>query len=237
MFWQEKSDQETTQVSDEIVDLSYKIGCKTLPLDHAWALSTALLEAAPWLRQAEQTAIHLIHGAESGNGWMRPEDSDKALLHLSRRARFTLRTHRDNLEAAESLVGLELDIAGHPLSLGEFRQQLLVPQPTVFARYVRTQADLDEEGFLLQVAPQIEALGIRITKMMGGRAHVFDTPDGPLTTRSLMLSDLDREESIRLQQFGIGEDQLLGIGLFLPHKGVAAVKNLEEMMMQASDKS
>ncbi len=237
MFWQEKSGEKSFQATDEVVDLSFKLGCKTLPLDHAWALSRTLIEAAPWLQQTEHTAIHLIHGAESGNGWLRPENSDTALLHLSRRTRFTLRVHRDNLQRARELVGLQLDIDGHSLVIGDFKQHLLVPQSTVFARHVITTPELDEEGFLYQVAPAIEALGIRITKMMGGRSHTFSSPEGFLTTRSLMLSDLEKEESIRLQQRGIGDGQLMGMGIFLPHKGVAAVKNLEEMMIQASERT
>lgn len=228
MFWQERSEEKNFEISDEIVDLSFKIECRTLPLDHAWALSSALITAAPWLTQTEHTAIHLIHGAESGNGWLRPENTENELLHLSRRARFTLRLHRDNLVMANELVDLQLDIAGHPLIIRDFKHQLLVPQETIFSRHVPTSANTDEDDFLYQVAPLIEALGINITKMMGGRQHVFKTPDGILATRSLMLSDLEKEESIRLQQQGIGESQLLGMGIFLPHKGVAPVKNLNE---------
>ena len=108
MFWQERSEENNFKISDEIIDLSFKIECRTLPLDHAWALSSALIKAAPWLTQTEHTAIHLIHGAESGNGWMRPEDTENELLHLSRRARFTLRLHRNNLEMADELVDLQL---------------------------------------------------------------------------------------------------------------------------------
>lgn len=235
MFWQEKPDEKSFEVSDDVVDLSFKLECKALPMDHAWALSSALLESAPWLAHSERTAIHLIHGAESGNGWLRPEETDGALIHLSRRTRFTLRLERENLDRAGELVGMQLDIAGHPLIINNFKQQLLLPQDTIFSRYIRTDAGLSEDDFLYQVAPLIEAQGIRIKKMLGGRQHVFQTPDGPLTTRSLMLSDLEKEESIRLQQRGIGDDQLMGMGIFLPHKGVAAVKNLNDDLPQLPD--
>ena len=232
MYWQQKSEEKSFDVSDEILDLCFKMECKSLPLDHAWSLSTALTQAAPWLRSSHNTAIHLVHGAESGNGWMRPDNSKNEILHLSRRARFTLRIHQDQTKQACELIGLSLNIDGHPLMLKEFKPQLLVPQTTIFSRYIITDPNYDEDAFLNQIAPMIESQGIKIRKMMGGLPHSFTTPEGLLTTRSLMLSDLEKEESIRLQQNGLGEHQLYGIGIFLPHKGIAAVKELNEELPQ-----
>ena len=231
MFWQEQREEKSFTPDNEVLDLQFKLKCSTLPLDHAWSLCSALKAAAPWIETSRHTAIHLIHGAESGNGWMRPDDAENAVLHLSRRARFTLRLHRDQLPRAEQLVNLELDIDGHSLRSGEFKKHLLLPQATVFARHVVTREEISEEEFLQALAPIIQAKGITIRKMMGGRRHRFKTPDGYLTARSLMISDLDREESILLQRQGIGEHQLLGMGIFLPHKGIAPVKDIDPQML------
>ncbi len=230
MYWEEKSEEKQFDISDDVIDLSFKMHCKSLPLDHAYSLSTALIDAAPWLAETQYTAIHLIHGAESGNGWNRPEDTQNEILHLSRRARFTLRVHKSQLELANKLLGLRLDIDGHPLGLDSFKQQTLVPQPTVFARYVKTDATIDEDTFLNSLAPAITALGVNIKKMMGGKPHTLRTPNGDIHTRSLMLSDLEKEESIALQQNGTGDHQLMGMGIFLPHKGITAVKTLHESL-------
>ena len=232
MFWQEKPKDKSFEASNDVVDLCFKLECKTLPLDHAWALSSVLNDVAPWLRNTKHSAIHLIHGAESGNGWIRPDNPENEVLHLSHRTRFTLRLHRNNLAQAEELIGLKLDIDGHPLHIKEFKLQLLVPHTTVFSRYIVTPGELGEDDFLNLVAPHIQAQGIHIKKMMGGLPHTFKTPQGSLTTRSLMLSDLEKEESIRLQQNGIGDHQLLGMGVFLPHKDIAAVKELNEELPQ-----
>ncbi len=232
MFWQEKPQEKRFETSDEVIDLCFKLECKTLPLDHAWSLSTALTEAAPWLKNTEFTAIHLIHGAESGNGWIRPDDTGNGLLHLPGRTRFRLRLNRNNLALADELIGLTLDITGHPLILKSYTTQLLVPQTTVFSRYIVNSDELSEDDFLLNIAPDIQALGINIRKMMSGLPHTFNTPQGIISTRSLMLSDLEKEESIRLQQHGLGDHQLLGLGIFLPHKGIAAVNEANEELPQ-----
>lgn len=228
MYWQEKAEEKSFEVTDEVLDLSFKIECKSLPLDHAQALSTTLLKVAPWLELAPNAAIHLIHGAESGNGWERPNNPEHDLLHLSRRARFTLRLNKNLVDKADELNGQTLNIDGHTLTIKEYKQQLLIPQTTIFSRYIQTKQEYSEDQFLDSIAPDIQKLGVRIRKMMGGKQHQIKTNNGFIITRSLMLSDLDKEDSIALQQSGIGALQLMGIGIFLPHKGISAVNEANQ---------
>jgi hypothetical protein len=60
--------------------------------------------------------------------------------------------------------------------------------------------------------------------MLGGITHTMNFPDGPVFSRSLMVADLEPEQSIRLQQAGLGEGRTIGCGLFLAHKGIKPVK-------------
>jgi len=224
MFWQEDRDEDKPYVvPDDIVDVNYRVDCRALPLDHAHALSRALLAALPWLADEPRAGIHLIHGAESGNGWMRPEDVENALLHLSRRTRMTLRLPRERLEDAEALVGQELDIDGHRLRVGESSVKKLSPLSTLFARHVVVDPAHDEQAFLQAVAGEIQALGVPVTKLMPGKSHAFRTPDGVVYTRSVMIADLDPEHAVRLQEEGVGPLRKMGCGLFIPHKGIKAV--------------
>ncbi len=231
MYWEERAEEKAFDIPDDVIELSFKIECKNLPLDHAWALSGALCERFPWLETTEQIGIHQIHGAETGNGWVRPDNPESDLIHLSRRVRFTLRLPKTHLKQADDLPGTELDINGHALKLGQFKQQLLIPQTTLFARYVESTAEQSDDEFLQQAAKQIQALDIHIHKMLSGSSHIFNTPNGKIHNRKLMLADLEKEESIRLQQIGIGQHQLQGIGLFLPHKGIQPAAQLNEDLM------
>jgi CRISPR-associated protein Cas6 len=225
MFWNDDKDKKPEfVVPDDVVDLAYKIGCPTIPLDHAHALSAALLDALPWLADEDQAGIHLIHGAASGNGWFRPEDTENELLHLSRRTRMRLRVPRARLEDAQALTGQSLDIEGHTLEVGKPDVFILSSLPTLFSRYVITREELDESQFLEAVAAQLQALDIPCRKMLGGIAHTMNFPDGPVFTRSLMVAELQPEQSVRLQQLGLGEGRTIGCGLFLPHKGISPVK-------------
>jgi CRISPR-associated protein Cas6 len=225
-FWQEEKDNASPySVPEDIVDLSFRVSCQTLPLDHAHALSSALLEALPWLRNEAGAGIHLIHGAESGNGWIRPEGPDD-VLYLSRRTRLTLRLPHTRLEDATRLSGDTLDVAGNALTLGETSVRNLSALTTIFSRYVTvedTDAD-DEMAFLQAVTDLLAKMGIRAPRMMAGRVHSFRLPREIFAARSLMLDGLETEESVRLQQEGLGGRRLLGCGLFLPHKGIEAVR-------------
>ena len=221
MYWQEAS-QGQRAVRNDIVDLAFAITCRTLPVDHAWALSRGVLGVLPWLAEESGAGVHTIHVAESGNGWMRPEGSD-ALLYLSRRTRLTLRVPRRRIGEARRLSGSELDIEGHALKVGEAAERPLPPNPAVFARYVITEGASDENGFLAQSLNALRAMGIRPRKMLCGIERLIRTPDGPLRTRSLMVADLSPDESVALQAEGLGPERALGCGLFLPHKDIQEV--------------
>lgn len=222
MFWDEAPRDELVDLRD-VVDVSFRIECPCLPLDHAHALSSALLEQLPWLATEEHAGIHQIHGAESGNGWMRPQDPEKDLLHLSRRARLRLRVPETMTTDAQSLVGARLDIGGFVLAIGEMNVLPLQGLPVVFARHVVADPEQDEAGFLSRMAAELRRLDVPTNKLLSGRQHVLSVPGGLLHTRSLMVAELEPEASLRLQRSGVGSDQTLGCGLFLGHKDIAPV--------------
>jgi len=228
MYWNDDSSKAPAyQVPDDIVDVSFVIKCPTIPLDHAHALSAELLGVLPWLGEEAGAGIHLIHGAASGNGWFRPEDVTSEVLHLSRRTRMRLRVPSRRLDEARGLTGRQLDIGGHPLEVGQSEVHLLSSLPTLFARYVMTQEDTGEEQFLAEAMAALRGLGIDCRKMLCGITHTLAFPDGPVHTRSLMVADLEPEQSVQLQQAGLGKGREFGCGLFIPHKGIKAVQGTD----------
>ncbi|MBI5040586.1 MAG: type I-MYXAN CRISPR-associated protein Cas6/Cmx6 [Gammaproteobacteria bacterium] len=226
MFWNEdKAEDKGYKVPDDVVDLSFAIACKMLPLDHAYALSQALQAALPWYADEAAAGLHLIHGAESGNGWYRPQDAAGAVLHLSRRTRMMLRVPKHRIDAARTLEGMALEVAGHRVEVGESVIKPLSAMSTLFARHVvMADADLNEAAFLDQVVTEMRSLGIRVNKILCGRAHDLNTPEGPIHTQSVMIADLEPEPAVVLQQKGIGPGRKMGCGLFLAHKGIKPVK-------------
>jgi len=72
-FWEEDFETAADMVSNEIVDLTFRIECKALAIDHGWALSRSILKLLPWIVDEPNTALHQILVAESGNGWLAPD--------------------------------------------------------------------------------------------------------------------------------------------------------------------
>jgi CRISPR-associated protein Cas6 len=222
MYWEEEKKDTPEVVPDDVVDVSFAISCRHLPVDHAYALFAALQQVLPWFADQPLAGLHLIHGAESGNGWYRPEDP-QALLLLSRRARLSLRLPKHRVEDATALCSRTLDIAGQALQIGEHSVRPLSTITTLYARHVVHREEQDEEAFLSESVDQLRALGIQFKKVLPGRAHRMASADGCVHTRSLMVADLSPDDSLKLQRHGLGPLRTMGCGLFIPHKAIRNV--------------
>jgi len=225
MFWQEDNREISFQVSDDIVDVLFSVVCKRLPVDHAYALSAALQQTAPWIAEDDSgVAVHTVHVAGSQNGWERPGHGTDQYLILSKRTKLTIRVPKQHTVALmKDIEGKTLDVSGCPLTMGPGKIRRLSKETTLFSRYVASVPDATEEGFLDWAAQALSDQGIRVRKALCGKMTLLTTPSGMLRTRSLMLSDLSTGESVRLQQQGLGPHGKMGCGIFIPHKGIESV--------------
>jgi CRISPR-associated protein Cas6 len=225
MYWQEDHTDRPFEVPDDILDVLFSIECKRLPVDHAYPLSTALRGVVPWLDTEPGAAVHSIHVAGSQNGWERPEHGSDQYLMPSRRTKLVIRVPKGRVADLEAtLTGATLDLAGCTLTIGPAKTRGLSKEPTLFARQVVSRPGDDEGAFLAWAVDELRALGVAARKAMCGKELLLETPEGPVRTRSLMLADLSPEEAVRVQQVGLGPRRDLGCGVFIPHKGVEAVK-------------
>lgn len=227
MFWQEDENKQEIQVTDEVVDLLFNIDCRELPVNHIYPLSVALQAQLPWLTEEPRAAIHEVHVAGSQNGWERPDPAQGQKLILSRRTKLTLRMPKHRVgQVQQELDGVTLDIDGHPMTIGKAKPRLLSKQGTIFCRNLALEEgeEDDEDAFMQRIADELGRRRIRLTKALPGITTRIETPDGIIAARSIMISDLKTAESIDLQMDGIGSHRLLGCGIFLPHKGIDAVK-------------
>lgn len=229
MLWQEDKKTEAYVVPDTVTDLSFKVDCKMVPLDHAQELSDAILEILPWMADEPQAGVHMIHGASTGNGWQRPEDdTNDGCIYLSRRSRMRIRMPKHRHEDAVALVGQTIRLGEHDLTFGDFQVKKFSPLSTLFSRYVIVGDDESEDAFVSRVSAEMKDMGITLRKALCGIGHRFNLAEGPVNTMSIMVADLDPEEAVILQQQGIGDGQIMGFGLFIPHKGIKAVGDMSE---------
>jgi CRISPR-associated protein Cas6 len=194
-----------------VVEAVFPLEGKTLPRDYAQALKNALVERLPWLEEDAGAGIHplkLVAGTQS-------------VAMLSQRTRLILRVHAHRLDQLKALTGVQLDVAGHALGLGDVHLRPLQPLATLYAYRVAAES-ADETQFMAAMEAELTALAIAGERVCGKRQSL--RRDGQdMTTFSMMLHGLVPEQSLRLQQHGLGPHRLLGCGVFVPHKSAAAV--------------
>lgn len=222
MLWEDKATSREIPTAN-VIDLGFSIQCRQLPVDHLYALSNALQQALPDLRE-DGIGIHGIHIAGSQNGWERPDPALGQYLLPSRRTRLMIRVPKGLVASVvHTLQGTTLDIDGYELTLGAVKEKALIHCNTLYARHVLMQGDAEEDDenlFLQRMADELQDKGIEVRKALCGKTSQISTAQEPLFSRSLMIADVSPAESIKLQQQGLGQHQHLGCGLFLPMKGI-----------------
>lgn len=211
---------------DEVLDAAFAIECRSLPVDHAYALSRAIEAALPWFADEPQAGMHTVHGAASGAGWQRPEGDD-ALLQLSQRTRLVLRIPESRLADAAALTGRTLDVGGYPMRVGRLSPRPLLRIASLFSRSVIFERADDEAAFLAAATEALRALGVEASTMLCGRDVTLITPQSTYRTRSLMVTVASPAQSLALQRHGLGEARKLGCGLFIPHKDVGDLRGAQ----------
>lgn len=219
MYWQETSSAETFVVPKRVLDLSFRIDCEPIPVDHAQLLADAILPLLEWLPDDPAGGIHPIFGGQSGNGWERP-DEPSALIYPSRRTPLTIRISADRLDSARQLEGKSLRVGEANMKVGDARERLLQKTETLYCRQLSGENLDDEDRFIADAVFGLKKMGLEFKKVLCGKTSSLRTATGQIGTRSLMVSGLSLEHAVQLQESGLGPHRLLGCGLFIPHKSI-----------------
>lgn len=198
--------------SAPVVDVFFAIRGNSIALDHGYALYAAIsrtIEAPDdlWLHASSQAGLHLIRGLYEGRG----------RLSVGRRARFGLRLPASLLPKVLPLAGKALDLGGDRLRIGVPHVQALRPAAAIHARIVSTRNGQDAARFEAEIRRQLLELDIRGTPAHGPR-RVFRIKDKTVVGHGVRMTGLSPEESIRLQEHGLGGRRKMGCGVFVPSR-------------------
>ena len=193
-----------------VVDVSFEVRCAHLPRDYGYALYEALAGALDWLEDEASAGVHPLHGTASADGE----------LVLGRRARLMLRLSEQRAGQSLALAGARLAL-GSGLEVGPGKVRALMPHATVHSHFVSTGSP-DEAAFLGLAAAELREAGLP-QRMISGKAHVMNTPEGEVHGFSLLLHGLSPAQSLAVQARGLGRGRKFGCGIFVPHKSVVAV--------------
>lgn len=225
-MWQEEEEKKPIADSSDMTDLSFSVDCKELPYDHAYELSSEILNLVPEIINDKRNAIQTLHGPMSGNGWVRPDSEN---IPLSKRAKLIIRINKNQLnDIKNNIEGKEISLFGNTLKIGRSKVKNFLVVKDLFCRFVMSDHKTSEDDFLNIIQNELRGLNINIRKALCGRSMVISFGEKTLYTRSLMIADLSKEDSLKLQEEGVGDKKLYGCGIFLPHKSIDAVNNFKE---------
>ena len=142
-------------------------------------------------------------------------------IWLPKRLQLVLRVLSSRTPDLLAIAGRDVQVAGCKLRLDRPHFRELRPHATLYA-YKVASAGNGELAFMETMDQELARLSIRGERVCGKRSQMV-VAGQVLETFSLMLHALTPDQSLRLQQFGLGPHRLLGCGVFVPHKSAAAV--------------
>lgn len=209
-----------------VIDLLFPVRGSTIPLHHAYQLYAAVSHVAPALHNSRPTGLFSINGRRSG-----PDT-----LALGPGAVLRLRLPVENIALAMPLTGKMLDLDGHTIQVGVPRVLSLVPAATLRARLVTIKLSRGGEGqpppqvtpetFLAAARKQLESLEIQgeisIPVHAGGaragtpQRRILRIKSDTVVGYPLHVAGLSEQDSVKLQETGLGGRRMMGCGLFVP---------------------
>ena len=205
-----------------ILDILFRVIGTEVPSDHGYALYGALsrileTEEDRWMHGNPHIGLHTVRGTPLGNG--------RRLIGPN--ARLGLRLPSDLLPRSLKLAGKSLDLDGCKLRIGVSETRALIPAATLHCRIATTKNGNDSARFDAEIARQLAALGIRgkvfrVPEDPGGKdgrdpsRRIFRVKSKRIVGYSVLATELTAEESILLQERGLGGRRRMGCGVFVP---------------------
>ena len=201
--------ERTTAEGDEMkVDLTFLIFGKEIMVDHGYALFSALSRLNPDFHEANDIGMALVRGNYTGNGKL-------ALKHNSY---LRLRLPVEKLPQYMKLAGQNIDLDSYSIRLGVPNTAAIVPSTALYAHLVTTKNGDDPVRFEDEIERQFIALDCK-GKLTTGKRRTFSIHGRQVVGYSILASELTADESIRLQENGLGGRRKLGCGFFEPSIG------------------
>lgn len=211
-----------------IADISFRIYGERIPLDHGYALYSSLARFNPSWHESEWLGIHPINGL-----------AVKDAVRLTRFSRLRVRAPIDRLPELIRLAGKRLRLQGRAR-----HDEILIGVPEVLplrsssslrsrcvtikvSEVEKTKREPDRDMFLTAARKQLAAHNIkgelwiddaRDTQGRERSRRVLHIKDQTIVGYAVTISNLNEEDSLKLQIEGLGGRRRLGCGLFVPFR-------------------
>ncbi|WP_162179653.1 type I-MYXAN CRISPR-associated protein Cas6/Cmx6 [Solidesulfovibrio alcoholivorans] len=188
------------------LDLLFSITTRgNIPVDHAYSLYGALCRVMPTLHEHINILIHPIKGKYTGDGH----------LSINKSSHIRFRCKEQDVSKWLSLAGMSLSVNGCDLLVGGATAEQLISASVLRSAFVTTRNGHDENRFRQELARQLS------DGKVVGETHILARKTMTIKEKKIVgfevvVSGLDAESSIRLQEHGLGGRKKMGGGFFLP---------------------
>jgi len=201
------------------VDVSFPITTRhPIPADHAYLLYSAVSRVLPELHGGNGFGIHPIRGQQIGG----------RTLRLCDFSRLTIRTPADRIGELLPLAGKQLKMLDRSLRVGVPQVRPLIPATALRSRLVVIKvAHIDAKGltediFTAAARKKLDALGVsREVRIVIPRRddrpirRTLRIKDKQIVGYEVLLEGLTAEESLNVQEAGLGGRRHMGCGIFV----------------------
>jgi CRISPR-associated protein Cas6 len=202
----------------QLIDLCFPIQGSALPADHGYELYAALSRLLPELHDGMPCRIGPVRGTYNR--------AERLLSLDSRYSRARLRLAADRIPKLLPLVGQAMVVGGFDVRLGVPQVIGLTPAAALAARLVTIKGFTEPLDFVAAARRQLDALEIGgelgIPLAQTGehqgkpRRRVLRVRGKKVVGFPLQVTQLSADESLRLQEHGLGGRGKMGCGFFLP---------------------
>jgi CRISPR-associated protein Cas6 len=185
------------------VDLYFQALGQTLPVDHGFALYGAISRRLPFIHEDPDIGLKLIRGRYVGDG----------MLDISPYSELVLRLPINKVGSYLKLAGKTLEVMGQKMTIGVPKTKALIPAVALYAQLVTTKNGHDQNRFEAEIKSQMEKMNIQ-GKPTVEKRRTFQVHGKQVVGYSVLVTELTAEESIVLQENGLGGRRKMGCGFF-----------------------
>jgi len=196
------------------IEVKFKVIGKQIPADHGYLLYSALSRFDKKIHEMKDIAIGGISGIP---------DSMRN-LHLNNASKLRIRLDHSDLPAIIGLAGKDLLIGSEKIRLGLPVVGMLKPHRHLYSRLVTIKGFQESDAFLASLQKQFDALQIKQPPMLfhyksgDTNKNIRKTvriKDKEIVGFPVLITNLNPDESLRLQQVGLGGRRKMGCGTFV----------------------
>ena len=203
--------------SEEYLDLTFKLRGAPIPLDNGYPIYSALSRICPPIHELKFIGIHPIAGIPTSNNF----------LELTAQSRLKIRIHHQQIPLIYPyLTGQTFQLGQHSYQLDIPDYKPLISAESLYSRLVVITGYQDPTTFIEAVQRKLDNLGVRgkielLTRQDGTpqRRQVTINKQGEQSKKrgfGVKISELNPENSLTLQEQGIGGKRKMMCRIFVP---------------------